>query len=285
MQTAPSSLSEGGPSFKGGKGEGVPRSLVVSIHDVSPATRACTEEMLEDLAREGVTVTSLLVIPDHHHRGGVGEDPAFGSWLREQVARGHEAVLHGFHHLRPGRPGEGVVTRLITRSYTAGEGEFYDLSREEASLLLRRGREALRGCGIEPAGFIAPAWLLGAEAEEAVRNEGFEYTTRIASVIDFKSGREFPARSMVYSVRARWRRLASLLWNEALFQWLHCFRKSPLLRIGLHPPDWRHHAIRRHALACIRLAASGREVTTYRSWLAGVRESGPSGPFNPSRNE
>jgi hypothetical protein len=119
---------------------------------------------------------------------------------------------------------------------------------------------------VVPRGFIAPAWLLGSEAERAVREEGFSYTTRIATVIDYERGEEFATRSMVYSVRAAWRRLLSLLWNEALF---HALKTAPLLRIGLHPPDWQHEAIRRHALACIARAAATREVTTYGKLVAG----------------
>ena len=249
--------------------------MVVSIHDVSPLTRIPVGEMLEDLAGAGVAVTSLLVIPEHHRRerARIGEDSLFGGWLRELAASGHEAVLHGYHHLRPRRPGEGLLTRLITRSYTAGEGEFHDLSHAEAADLLRRGREALRSCGLEPSGFIAPAWLLGNDAERAVREEGFDYTTRIGSVIDFRENTAFAARSMVYSVRASWRRGASLIWNELLFRALEA-RRAPLLRIGLHPPDWRHRAIRRHALESVRRAVAGRRVTTYRDWLDHRRGSG-----------
>jgi hypothetical protein len=66
----------------------------------------------------------------------------------------------------------------------------------------------------------------------------------------------------------------SLLWNEALF---HALRPTPLLRIGLHPPDWEHEAIRRHALKCIRLAAEERNVVTYGKWLARARSSGHEG--------
>ena len=241
-----------------------PPALVVSIHDVSTVTRPAVERMLRDLAEAGVPVTSLLVIPDHHHKGRVDEDPEFSAWLRDQVKVGHEVVLHGFYHLRPVKTGEGLATRLVTRSYTAGEGEFYDLSFDEASVLLRRSREVLENCGIEPSGFIAPAWLLGEEAERAVRAGGFAYTTRIADVLDFRQDRHYAARSMVYSVRAGWRRAVSLLWNEGLF---HVLRSSPLLRIGLHPPDWEHEAIRHHALSSIRQAAGVRKATTYREWL------------------
>jgi len=241
-------------------------TMVVSIHDLSTVTRSVVTRMLADLAEAGVPVTSLLVIPDHHHKGSIGEDPDFGAWLRAQVAEGHEAVLHGFYHLRPSKTGEGVLTKLITRSYTAGEGEFHDLTFDEASKLLKLGRASMQACGVEPSGFIAPAWLLGKEAEAAVESQGFHYTTRIGSVIDCRDRRTDASRSMVYSVRAPWRRGVSLLWNGALFRILQ-LRKTPLLRIGLHPPDWEHPPIRRQILKYIRVAARERRVTTYREWL------------------
>ncbi len=240
------------------------RSLIVSIHDVSTVTRPRVAEMLGDLAVAGVGVTSLLVIPDHHDRGRVDADPEFVSWLRSATSGGHEAVLHGYRHLRARRPGEGPLTRFITRSYTAGEGEFFDPETEEAASLLRRGREALRSCGTDPSGFIAPAWLLGPGAAEAVRREGFDYTTLIGCVTDCVSGRSFSSRSMVYSVRNPWRTAVSLGWNALLFAALE---RAPLLRVGLHPPDWDHPAVRRQVLDRVRRAAASRRTLTYRQWL------------------
>jgi hypothetical protein len=275
MQTAPfsdHSLTAICPAWKT-----LDFSLVVSIHDVSSGTKARVEEMIGDLATEGVSVASLLVIPDHHHRGRVDCDPGFGVWLRTLVGAGHEPVLHGFHHLRPRKRGEGLATRMITRSYTAGEGEFYDLSRKDAAGLLSRGKEVLSLCGVQPVGFIAPAWLLGNEAELAVGEAAFDYTTRIGEVIDCQSGKKFAARSLVYSVRAPWRRGVSLLWNEGLF---HATRHNPLLRIGLHPTDWDHPLIRGHALSCIHRAIRNREVTTYGRWLDQWRASGHEGSID-----
>ena len=249
--------------------------LIISIHDVSTVTRSVVEEMIRDLAAVGVATTSLLVIPDHHHQGRVDADPIFSSWLQRQVMQGHEAVLHGYYHLRPQGIRENLVVRLITRSYTAGEGEFYDLSFDAASELLKRGRKvlvsALNGSGVELGGFTAPAWLLGKEAERAVRAEGFDYTTRIGAVFDLRAGEAFASRSMVYSVRSAWRRVISLLWNEILFRWM---KSSPVLRIGLHPPDWLYGDIRTHILRCVREAVAVREVKTYGKWLARERNSG-----------
>jgi len=243
-------------------------AIVVSIHDVSPLTRDRTEAILGDLKRLGVPVTSLLVIPDHHRRGLISEDSAFAQWLRAKCGLGHEAVLHGYFHLREPRSAEGLRKRLITRSYTAGEGEFFDLEKPAARHLLDRGRAALEACGVRASGFIAPAWLLGAEAEQAVREAGFEYTTRIATVSDFLSGATHRSRSQVWSVRAGWRRTCSLAWNAGLNR---TTGKARLTRVGIHPPDWDHPAIRRQILKIAGEALAGREAMTYAGWLSRVR--------------
>lgn len=244
------------------------KSLVVSIHDVSPTTRERTEAILGDLKTSGVDRVSLLVVPDHHHRGLVSEDAAFAEWLGTRCTRGHEAVLHGHFHLRENRSTDGPLKRLITRSYTAGEGEFLDLEKAAARDLLERGRAAVEACGVTVSGFIAPAWLLGAEAEEAVREAGFQYTTRIATVSDFVTGAVRSSRSQVWSVRAGWRRTCSLAWNALLFQQT---LDTPLTRIGIHPPDWDHPRIREQIMRLVVRALAGREAVTYAEWVSRMR--------------
>ena len=158
--------------------------------------------------------------------------------------------------------GGGLGRRLVTEHYTAGEGEFYDLEYDEARQRLARGRAML--AGFDVAGFIAPAWLLGDEAERAVRDEGFAYTTRLGSVLELPSGERTDSQSLVYSVRSGWRRGASLVWNSWLASRL---RGNPLMRLGLHPPDWRHAKIKAHALRLAREGARARRVIRYRDWV------------------
>jgi hypothetical protein len=244
------------------------KSLVVSIHDVSPATRERTERILADLKSAGLDRVSLLVVPDHHHRGVASEDAEFSKWLQSACAQGHEAVLHGYFHLRENRRTDGPLKRLITRSYTAGEGEFLDLEKAAARDLLERGRSAVEACGVSVSGFIAPAWLLGAEAEEAVREAGFQYTTRIATVSDFVTGAVHRSRSQVWSVRAGWRRTCSLAWNALLFQQT---LDTPLSRIGIHPPDWDHPRIREQILRLVVRGLAGREAMSYAEWVSRMR--------------
>lgn len=244
------------------------RALVVSIHDVSPLTLRETERILGDLKKIGCATTSLLVIPDHHRQGRVSGDPAFAAWLRERVAEGHEVVLHGYFHLREDNSGDGLFKKIVTQSYTAGEGEFFDLTEDDACERLNLGLSEFTACGLTALGFIAPAWLLGNDAERAVRGLGFEYTTRIATVSDFKSCYVYNARSLVWSVRAPWRRVCSLVWNRLLALVL---RNAPLLRVGIHPPDWDHPAILNQILSLTSTALAGRRAMTYQQWLASMR--------------
>ena len=236
-------------------------ALALSVHDVSPWTRSSVEIMLRDLAEQGVGITSLLVVPDHHHRGAVDRDPAFLDWLRQKEDAGHEVILHGFFHRRE-TGGGNLASQLVTEHYTAGEGEFYDLAYGEARRRLAAGRAVLEGFDLP--GFIAPAWLLGPEAERAVRDEKFAYTTRLGSVLDLRNGARTASQSLVYSVRSGWRRAVSLGWNSLLAVRL---RRNPLARLGLHPPDWRHEKIKAHALALARQAAEDRRVIRYPDWV------------------
>jgi predicted deacetylase len=223
-------------------------------------------EILDDLAAAGVSRTSLLVIPNHHHKAPMLEDAGFCRWLGEMAVLGHEVVLHGYYHQRP--VGGEWRHRVVTEYYTAGEGEFFDLTEMEADWRLRKGLEEFSEAGLHPTGFIAPAWLLGENAERAVKSAGFAYTTRLKNFKDLASGRENSSQSLVWSVRAAWRRIASVWWNQSLAGRLI---GNPLFRVGLHPPDWDHPAIREQVERLIAAALAGREVMTYEDWLARCR--------------
>ncbi len=241
---------------------------MVSLHDVSPRTQADCATILAELAALGVPRCSLLVIPDHHRRGHFLADAECAAWLRAQAAAGHELVMHGYHHQRARRTGESVGAKLTTRLYTADEGEFYDLRHDEAAALVAKARGEFQQLGVEPAGFIAPAWLLSADAEAALRELGCEYTTRLGSVVDLKSGRVFKSQSLVWSVRSVWRRRVSRAWNVALFRALAA---NPLLRISIHPVDLRHPQIWRQIRGLVTRALADREPLTYHAWLTRER--------------
>ncbi len=244
--------------------------LVVSIHDIAPATQAIADKMISDLAQRGIRMCSLLVVPDYHHQGVAMKDRQFVSWLRDLESTGHEIVIHGYFHERPRGQDETLPEKFLTRFYTNDEGEFYDLGYEEAFRRITAARDEFLANGLTPRGFVAPAWLLGREGERAARDADLEYTTRLGTVRDLRSGEDFPARSLVYSVRNNWRRSVSLIWNAALLQFM---KSAPLLRLSIHPPDYSYRAIWRQIVDLIDAVDGMRTATTYRDWIAEQRSA------------
>jgi len=256
---APSAFSSGP-----GEEEASARTVVISIHDVSPITREATERILERLSAFGAGPSSLLIVPDHHRRGHFLDDAAFCNWLLSRAAAGDEPVLHGYFHRRERRPDESLRAKVTTRFYTADEGEFYDISGADALRLAGQGREELRRLGLTPCGFIAPAWLLSQAGETALQKLGFLYTTRLSSVVDLPCGRVHASQSLVWSVRSFWRRVVSRRWNASLFKRL---KAAPLLRIGIHPVDIEHPAIWRQIEDLTQRALADRVPLTYQQWI------------------
>jgi uncharacterized protein len=240
------------------------KSLVVSLHDVSPLTQGSCEEILSQLRELGVRQTSLLVIPNHHGRAPIADDPGFKRWLMQNVEVGHEPVLHGYFHQRSRVPGDSFRNKLTTEFYTAGEGEFYDLSTGAASTLLEKGLADLSFLSRKITGFIAPAWLLGSSAETAVRDHDFLYTTRLNSVRRFGSEDDLRSQSLVWSTRAKWRAAMSLVWNRLL-----AFRlaSAPLMRVGIHPPDLHHATVWNQIRELVGVAARCRECVSYEKFV------------------
>jgi uncharacterized protein len=240
------------------------KSLVVSVHDVSPLTQTLCEEILVQLRQSGIDQTSLLVVPNHHRRAPISEDLVFQRWLAQKVESGHEPVLHGYFHQRQKQDADSFRARLMTEIYTAGEGEFFDLSAAEASRRAERGLEDLAFLQRKIAGFIAPAWLLGADAESAIRQLGFLYTTRLGRVLTLGRSADLRSQSLVWSTRARWRATMSLAWNRCL-----AFRLSaaPLLRISIHPSDLQHPRVWEQVRRLAGETSRCRECITYEKFV------------------
>lgn len=239
--------------------------LVVSLHDLAPSNQPMADKMISEFAQRGVRTCSLLVVPDYHHQGASMKNRQFVSWLRGLEAQGHEIVIHGYFHQRPRRRGEKMKDQFVTRVYTQDEGEFYDLRYDEAFRRIKLARDEFRAAGLNPIGFVAPAWLLSAESEQAARDAGIEYTTRLRSIRDLRSGKFYRSRSLVYSLRNGWRRAISLAWNAALARLL---RSNSLLRLSVHPTDHDYPGVWRQIMNLVGRFADSRTATTYQDWVA-----------------
>jgi predicted deacetylase len=240
------------------------RALVVSIHDVARSTQRIANKILTELSEHGIRAASLLVVPNYHREGSALKEPLFSEWLKKLEERGYEIVIHGFFHERSRRTDESLPQKFITRFYTADEGEFYDIIYADALRLISDARDDFERHGLSPVGFIAPAWLLSVQGEQAAGAVGMTYTTRLGSVRDLRANKTFRSQSLVYSTRSRWRRIVSLGWNRAVF-WRQ--RHNSLLRLSIHPSDISHPRVWRQILRFVDRALADRTPLTYRSWI------------------
>jgi len=238
------------------------KNLVVSLHDVSPVTQNLCDEILVQLGKSGVGQVSLLIIPNHHGRAPIDRSPSFQRWLTRMVGAGHEAVLHGYFHRRESAKSGSFLEELTTEFYTAGEGEFYDLTTVDAAKLLQKGLADLSFLPCRITGFVAPAWLLGPQAEIAVRELGFLYTTRLSAVRIFGQRIDIASRSLVWSTRAKWRAFMSLAWNRLLS---FCVSDAPLVRISIHPADAQNASVWKQVRTLVAAASRSRRCISYGS--------------------
>ena len=223
------------------------------------------------MASYGITRSSILVVPEFHHRGSRARRiSAFCDTVSGWQAQGHEIVLHGYFHDRRESPPEKLSTLFWTRLYTNREAEFLDLPRETARLRLERGRALFDSLGLARDAASSPrrgSWPAG--LTNLLAEMGFAYTTRR------RGNHSAPARHSTGSkLRSRfatargpgWRRFASGVWNKHLYGRL---RETDLIRLSLHPRDLEFPLMRRQIDQILRASLKrGFQPTTYGDYVA-----------------
>lgn len=233
-------------------------ALVVSVHDVAPATFERSDRLVKILESRGVRA-SLLVIPGVWKGHGPLSDDRFSAWLREVKGRGHEIIQHGLHHVAVHSRG-GLRTRL-GRLIGRGCEEFWDLSPSEAYELACKGRLLLSAVGVCPKGFIAPAWLASRGTMRALRELEFEYSTTHSRILDLDSMTS--VRSFALSQRPG---SSTTLFAAIVIRLLGLFimRSGGVVRVALHPDDLDSNIALWSSLRTIDDAMrSGRPSVTY----------------------
>jgi uncharacterized protein len=190
-------------------------SLLVSIHDVTPALEDGVRRLWAMCAARGLS-PALLVVPDWQGEWPLERHPGFVRWLRERASGGAEIVLHGERHCR---------------------SEFQALDRAAARERIDRGLGSLRALGLEAAGFVPPAWLALEDGHAAVRDAGLGFSEDERSVRLFPAGRRVASPAVRWSARSLVRAWGSVA--VARGRWL-VQRGARYLRVAFHPQDYAH---------------------------------------------
>jgi uncharacterized protein len=160
------------------------------------------------------------------------------AWLRARATEGAEIVLHGERHDEAGLP-RRLPDALRAWGRTAREGEFLTLDGAAAGERIARGRNRLRALGLEPVGFVPPAWLAREDGHGAAGRAGLGFSEDEHAIRLFPSGRRVASPVVRWSARTPLRAWGSLAVARA--RWT-LQRSAPLPRIALHPGDLAHPA-------------------------------------------
>lgn len=235
------------------------RLLLASVHDVSPRFASEVDALVDLLGEHVGDRIALLAVPNHWGEAPIMPGTPFASRLRSWANAGFEIFLHGYFHRDESRH-SNMGDRLRGRFMTAGEGEFLGLSRAAASARIMEGRSLLEDViGRRIDGFVAPAWLYGGGALEALVECHVPIAEDHMRVWSPVSGQEL-ARGPVITWASRTRmRLASSLAAAAVL------RRAPLdvLRVGVHPPDIRHPILVGSIKKTLRTAVGSRRPARY----------------------
>jgi predicted deacetylase len=237
----------------------------VALHDIEPATFERCALIRDWLNDHGVDRVTLLVIParDLHPLGE--RCPEMIEWLGERRLAGDAIAQHGFQHERLRRGPLGRQSLVPARGRRSAE--FVGLDEEETRRAVNAGWRVLKLAGIEPEGFVAPAYAYTPELRRVLPSR-FRWWASLLhlhrTVASGEAGRTqwlAPAWGMSSDSRTRrqlspWLvRAGSVLCGETL-------------RIELHPSDLQHP---RHMLAlewALARSAPARRAITFEELVA-----------------
>ena len=241
------------------------RRLLASIHDVGPGSEREVDRLFALLSGAlGGPKLAMLVVPDHWGNHPLSGDQAFKNRLRSWSDQGVEMFVHGWFHkdLADHRGGAALKAKYMT----ASEGEFLGLSKVEAARRMADGRKLVEDAiGRQAAGFIAPAWLYGPGARDALRESGFALAEDHFRVWRPDSGAILSRGPVItWASRSPGRTASSLAFAAIARKSLHCLQT---VRIAVHPGDVTKESILASIAATLESFASRRRVGRYRDLL------------------
>jgi predicted deacetylase len=252
------------PSFNAMRGTArIPR-IAVALHDIEPATFERCALIRDWLDDHGVDRVTLLVIParDLHPLGE--RSPEMVAWLAERRRGGDSIAQHGFHHQQLRR---GALSRPTLAHPRGGRAaEFVGLDRDETRHAVDAGWRVLKLAGIEPDGFVAPAYAY-TPALRRVLTKKFRWWAGLlrlhGTLAADGDSRHLLAPAWGMGTDSRLQRALS----PALIR-LGSLLCGATMRLDLHPADLQYP---RHMIALERLlsrAGTARRAITYEELIA-----------------
>jgi len=235
------------------------RRFLVAIHDVSPAHQASLERIYRLLQDLNLTRYALLVVPDWHGEWPLDRHAAFVDDLLQRQAAGAEVFLHGYRHDETGFR-RTWMQRACIAGRTAASAEFYVAPPGEAARRLDQGLTLFATLGLEPVGFVPPAWIHGPGLADQLRQRNLGLTEGFWWITNLSSGRGRFAPALSWSTARPWRShvTAGMAALRGVLE-----RARGLVRVAIHPPDIEVGVIAAQLRRTIEALGASRRAATY----------------------
>jgi len=200
-------------------------SFNVSIHDVTKSSLSKVKRIKELLMEEGIEKITYLLIPNYHEKETLTE---VREEIKEVISDG-EPVLHGYTH-----KGKEYFKLSPMKLFTSNEGEFVSFEEKELKERIRKGKKMLEKLGINPKGFIPPAWLIRKTTLKTLKEEGFEFATNRYFIFNLKINQKLFSPVVTFSCREpiQWLSKELFLLQTDLYA-----RFLKAVRVAIHPCD------------------------------------------------
>jgi predicted deacetylase len=199
---------------------------------VTPALASRVEALWALCAARGVT-PALLVVPNWHGDWPLERYPDFVQWIRSRAKDGAEVFLHGERHDEVGSP-RGWRDQWRAFGKTAREGEFLTLDAPAARERVERGLALFARLGLNPIGFVPPAWLARDSCVGVIGALGLSFYEDDAAIVNCLHRIRYPSPVVRWSARTPFRARGSVAVAE--WRW-RAQRAERYARIALHPSD------------------------------------------------
>lgn len=242
------------------------KKLLLSIHDVGPKFESQIDQLVADYdALAGGHNYAMLVVPNHWGEAPLAQAQAFQTKLRTWADAGVEMFLHGWYH-RDDSAHTGAAAGFKAKHMTAGEGEFLGLDYATARTRMADGRKLVEDAiGRPVAGFIAPAWLYGDGARQALIDLDFTLAEDHLRVWQPKTDAILAKGPVITWASRSPARTASSLFFAGLAR--TALQPLPVVRVAVHPGDTSKPAILTSVAKTVRAFLPGRTVARYHSLL------------------
>ncbi len=193
-------------------------TVLLSLHDISPAFEDDIVRTCDSLADLGITNFTLLITPFYEMK----KSNSFtrGSFLGEYLlSLNLEISLHGYSHF----------------SKSGSMNEFASLPVDKTKSRMEAGYNLIRsGFGKAPAGFVPPLWDAPSRVFKVAKEIGFKYAVDDNNIHRFSDSRVFSTAARIISQGRRFVDTESAIFEIEL---------GGSLQIGIHPNDHRMNDI------------------------------------------